>query len=511
MYSTTWCGYCRRLKLQLDQAGIAYDEIDIERDPDAATFVEGVNGGNQTVPVIRFPDGPPHQPQLAEVQVDSRRRSRPDRPSDPGRRAFSRGRPRTRAWSGRCGPGRAAAAARSGAAQSPWASAARSSARVTHMASAISPSAGSSGAVGSATRVEADHQRARERPGLAAQVADVGDRDADLLVHLAGHARLQRLAGLDEPGQHREPARRPDRLRGRSSTRSRAVVHQADHRRVGARVLLVAVRLAEPVPAGVRPGASASRRGRRTGPRRASSARPTAVTNSPAPARPARSPRCAGPPGRPGPGPRRSARRCWSRRRVRGRLAAHRPVGDAVGLAEQHRPLGRGVPAGRAGAQAGTAAVDHVPAADRRPSPSHSTGVRPSASTTTSRAVGQPPQLAVEVGAQHLVAVHRGPGQHRRVEQPEVPRRRAHLRRSRPARAPRGRSRRVADHHAGERAPGRRTRSAAAATSSAVTASSRGRVARAASPRRGPSAASADSVEASPPWLSSEISSEPMA
>ena len=56
MYSTSWCGYCRRLKLQLDQAGIAYNEIDIERDPAAATFVEGVNGGNQTVPVIRYPD-----------------------------------------------------------------------------------------------------------------------------------------------------------------------------------------------------------------------------------------------------------------------------------------------------------------------------------------------------------------------------------------------------------------------------------------------------------------------
>ena len=35
MYSTTWCGYCRRLKLQLDQAGLDYREVDIERDADA--------------------------------------------------------------------------------------------------------------------------------------------------------------------------------------------------------------------------------------------------------------------------------------------------------------------------------------------------------------------------------------------------------------------------------------------------------------------------------------------
>ena len=56
MYSTTWCGYCRRLKLQMDRAGIDFREVDIERDQDAARFVEGVNGGNQTVPVVRFPD-----------------------------------------------------------------------------------------------------------------------------------------------------------------------------------------------------------------------------------------------------------------------------------------------------------------------------------------------------------------------------------------------------------------------------------------------------------------------
>jgi mycoredoxin len=70
MYSTTWCGYCRRLKLQLDQAGLSYREVDIERDADAARFVEGVNGGNQTVPVIEFPDGRAvTNPSLAEVQA----------------------------------------------------------------------------------------------------------------------------------------------------------------------------------------------------------------------------------------------------------------------------------------------------------------------------------------------------------------------------------------------------------------------------------------------------------
>lgn len=57
MYSTAWCGFCRRLKLQLDQAGVEYSEIDIERDPEGAAFVERSNGGNRTVPTLRFADG----------------------------------------------------------------------------------------------------------------------------------------------------------------------------------------------------------------------------------------------------------------------------------------------------------------------------------------------------------------------------------------------------------------------------------------------------------------------
>lgn len=52
MYSTTWCGYCRRLKSQLDRQGIAYTEINIEQDPASAAFVEKVNNGNQTVPTV---------------------------------------------------------------------------------------------------------------------------------------------------------------------------------------------------------------------------------------------------------------------------------------------------------------------------------------------------------------------------------------------------------------------------------------------------------------------------
>ena len=70
MYSTTWCGYCQRLKAQMTRAGIAFVEVDIERDPQAAAFVESVNGGNQTVPTVTFPDGTAMtNPSIGQVQA----------------------------------------------------------------------------------------------------------------------------------------------------------------------------------------------------------------------------------------------------------------------------------------------------------------------------------------------------------------------------------------------------------------------------------------------------------
>ena len=70
MYSTTWCGYCRRLKRQLDDEGIAYTEVNIEQVPGSAEFVMSVNGGNQTVPTVLFPDGSTlTNPSLAQVRT----------------------------------------------------------------------------------------------------------------------------------------------------------------------------------------------------------------------------------------------------------------------------------------------------------------------------------------------------------------------------------------------------------------------------------------------------------
>jgi mycoredoxin len=57
MYTTPWCGYCVRLKGQLDREGIRYELVDIEQQPDAAAVVEQANGGNQTVPTLVYADG----------------------------------------------------------------------------------------------------------------------------------------------------------------------------------------------------------------------------------------------------------------------------------------------------------------------------------------------------------------------------------------------------------------------------------------------------------------------
>ena len=69
MYTTVWCGYCQRLKAQLGREGITFEEIDIEADPEAAAFVETVNGGNQTVPTMLFDDGSAlANPSIAQVK-----------------------------------------------------------------------------------------------------------------------------------------------------------------------------------------------------------------------------------------------------------------------------------------------------------------------------------------------------------------------------------------------------------------------------------------------------------
>ena len=55
VYSTTWCGFCHQAKKYFDSIGVAYKDVDVEKDPKAAE--EMVKKSNQMgVPVIEIGD-----------------------------------------------------------------------------------------------------------------------------------------------------------------------------------------------------------------------------------------------------------------------------------------------------------------------------------------------------------------------------------------------------------------------------------------------------------------------
>ena len=52
VYSTPWCGDCKAAKRFLGERGIAYEEVDIERHPEAAELVMKLNDGMRKVPTL---------------------------------------------------------------------------------------------------------------------------------------------------------------------------------------------------------------------------------------------------------------------------------------------------------------------------------------------------------------------------------------------------------------------------------------------------------------------------
>jgi glutaredoxin-like protein len=70
VYSTAWCPDCKRAKKFLGEHQIEYDDIDIDRHPEAVDIVKQLNHGMRSVPTIVFPDGSilvePSASQLAE-------------------------------------------------------------------------------------------------------------------------------------------------------------------------------------------------------------------------------------------------------------------------------------------------------------------------------------------------------------------------------------------------------------------------------------------------------------
>ncbi|MDA8122395.1 MAG: glutaredoxin family protein [Deltaproteobacteria bacterium] len=52
IYTTSWCRDCRAAKKFLDERGLAYQEIDIEKTSGAAEIVMGLNDGMKKVPTL---------------------------------------------------------------------------------------------------------------------------------------------------------------------------------------------------------------------------------------------------------------------------------------------------------------------------------------------------------------------------------------------------------------------------------------------------------------------------
>ena len=57
MYTTEYCGDCRRAKAYFEEHKISYLEVGLKGNEQAAKFVMSVNHGNRSVPTIIFPDG----------------------------------------------------------------------------------------------------------------------------------------------------------------------------------------------------------------------------------------------------------------------------------------------------------------------------------------------------------------------------------------------------------------------------------------------------------------------
>ena len=70
MYTTSWCPFCHTLKARLADRGIAWDEVDIDRDEEAAVVVMQANNGNRTVPTLVYSDGSTQtNPSAQQVQL----------------------------------------------------------------------------------------------------------------------------------------------------------------------------------------------------------------------------------------------------------------------------------------------------------------------------------------------------------------------------------------------------------------------------------------------------------
>lgn len=52
IYTTSWCGWCKKTRTWLDEQGVSYVNKDIEDDPDAGAEMRELTGGDSGIPVV---------------------------------------------------------------------------------------------------------------------------------------------------------------------------------------------------------------------------------------------------------------------------------------------------------------------------------------------------------------------------------------------------------------------------------------------------------------------------
>ena len=69
VYSTAWCGHCKRLLRQLDEADLDYRVIDLDEHPHHGARIEAHTGGFRTVPTLEIGGRLLVNPSIGQVQA----------------------------------------------------------------------------------------------------------------------------------------------------------------------------------------------------------------------------------------------------------------------------------------------------------------------------------------------------------------------------------------------------------------------------------------------------------
>ena len=68
MYTTSWCGYCKRLGRQMREADIAFRTVDIDVETHHGDRIGAKTGGSRVVPTLEIEGELYVNPSLAEVK-----------------------------------------------------------------------------------------------------------------------------------------------------------------------------------------------------------------------------------------------------------------------------------------------------------------------------------------------------------------------------------------------------------------------------------------------------------